>query len=311
MLASMFAYEHRAFQERVARPARVALSGQHLCDWIEDTAVGLTQANGDCVALHPAAKAAFALKDVSVRAYEKNMRWRASIKLSRAGHELQIMRVQARSHRALIAHELGHALLYNQENLWEKIGKSKLIVDPAQERLVDDIARALLIPRAQLTRTPEIVDDPVLFSESLRLSVEASGAPVKIAIARVLALNADAPMSVIYVSIPLQGELFPSRVLAPMRWAKTKSLITYRPWHDRVSGDKYPFLDSIKIEKRLEDKCFSDELTSLPAGSFINRETAERLVRRVDHRTLTRHSQFMLLGTVVFDDVRHLAILCK
>ena len=296
----MLAYKHLSFLNRIARPARAALAGQNLYDWIEDTVDGLPELTMRRY-LDPDDQVlkAFGVSNVKRVASRPSSSWNASIRLSPHGHEMSILQVPSRSSVALIAHELGHALLYNHQQIWREIGRTRLLADPGQERLVDDIARSLLGPR----RLMRAEGEAVTFEQVAHRIVETDNAPPKLAFARALSLTRER-------AVPSQSDLFRWSDVRPETPARTGSMMTLTPHLDEKIGERYRFIDLLKINKTLRHADLVRDLRFAVVGDQIDQGEAMRLVRKADHRQLSRFSTFSVVAVVPADDTQHVAIEC-
>lgn len=308
----MIEYKHQVFLERIVRPAHFALEGRQLYEWIEDQADHLSTVDGhrSRCGFGESYKNSFSIAGETVIAYDQNRTLSAGIRLGHEGHEISVRRVAGRDRRALIAHELGHALIFNNKRLWSRISRSRLLVDPLQERLVDDVARSLLVPRKAISqKLPELTSRPELASSVVAALADYYNVPIRLVLARLLRYLSAGKSAVIYATVPLQRELFAPRDLRPANRARTKWIIEYTPVLDR-NGYFYPFTDFIPVNKALEPKG-RDELPIFgQAGEAVDEHTTRLLVRGSDWRRLGKYSNFRTLALADVGEHRHLAILC-
>lgn len=296
------------------------MAGQHLHDWIEESADRLyTQASDSCAPYLSVEsyKPAFGISDVNVVPYGHSPRFSAGIRLKEEGHQLSVLRVSGPDRRALIAHELGHAMLYNHRALWDRISRRKLIVDPSQERLVDDIARSLLAPKSMLDEVlikkgyPKGEDYSLAaFSDMFEEAVRTASVPIRLVLARILQFGTDATNAFIYLTVPLQRELFAPVEVRAQRLPQTKWIIKHQLLQDSRSETFYPFVDFEKVGKELT-KIVVDQIASSAANHVIDPAMILPLLRKSDRRLLTSFSSFTVLRPADAGGVRHCAILCR
>ena len=306
----MQSYQHRVFLEKVAGPAREALDGVQLYEWIENSANRLLLAHGrDNGSFEHWYPKAFKLNEVSTIPYNSESSWTASIRLSSGGHELSVLRVSRRDRMALIAHELGHALLFEHQALWKKVAKPKLIVDPLQERLVDDIARSLLFPKTMF-------DDEIAhriacrgISEGFELALAETKAPARLVLARLMQMTLSSEAALIYLTIPLQRELFRPREVKPVQLPQTKCVIRFTPLRDHYSA-YYPFIDFIQVSKSLNLDQVEEGWSFGELENDISRDRIASLLRKSDHHLVRYFKKFSVIGSAPLEDIRHIAILC-
>jgi hypothetical protein len=208
-------------------------------------------------------------------------------------------------------------MLYNHRALWDRISRRKLIVDPSQERLVDDIARSLLAPKSMLeavlmSRGHSKCDNYSLeaFSDMFEEAVRTANIPIRLVLARILQFSTDMTSALIYLTIPLQRELFAPAEVRPQRGPQTKWIIRHKLLQDSLSETFYPFVDFEKVGKELT-KGVVDQIAANTRNDAIAPAIILPLLRKSDRRLLTSFSRFTALRPADAGGVRHCAILCR
>jgi hypothetical protein len=306
-------YQHGVFLERVVRPARQVLNGRPLHRWMEDMADEL--ASGSRLWQRPDFGLEY-LQALQVTELRKvppgDANWQASIRLDKNGHELSVTNLQAPNQRALVAHELGHALLYMHQELWASVTKTKLLVDPANERLVDDIARCLLVPRLVISQFAD--DMPInlstnvwnsRISEAVCNSVLLCNAPVRIVLSRFAQMALNSKSIILHITAPLQRDFFDDSTSS--KRSITRWLINYTPKIDQFTGEMYPFIDFVPIRKSFGSTLF-DEISDFKSGDIVHSNLLTKLIPRSLYSELHEYDCVRVLCSFDAYDQRHIAL---
>jgi hypothetical protein len=263
---------YQDFARSILQPASEILNGCSLLGWAEDRADELASFGRRVFYIELSGPYLSALGiEKFTRTWNEATRGPvASISLSPSGHKLRLARArQLENDRALIAHELGHALLYSNGDIWRLLSHRGLSSDPYVERLADDIGRILLMPRSLLRDLvpPTLGQSP--YSSTLgaimRYAHTASTSakvPLRIAFSRFLQAFSTKPASLVCIASKFankgQLELFrygaerkshSSRrtpdnadTATVVRW-----IVHFKPHNELGAHLNYPFVDGVRI----------------------------------------------------------------
>ncbi|MGV8841079.1 MAG: hypothetical protein ACWA6X_12340 [Bauldia sp.] len=293
----------RDFSERIIKPLRAALDGRSIFAWIEGEAERLSRGNRR--------RAYVSFTDD----YRRNLNvlhsyweaaqgspgsWTASIKMDGSGHTMRVRPVGAANVRALEAHEFGHALLFSHPKIWKTLQSRTSLVDKAVERLVDDIARALLLPGSLLADFGiddnflkyTDIDDQAGKWEIVSFLCDNALVPYRLAISRLAWFAVKGNAAVVSLSLQenAQGSLFETGISTPV--VSTDWIMIYS--ETSIEGERYVFSD--RVGTRTEKAVSYDDLRNLMNYQDVRiNELVLRVVGDTNRRQLERYTKFALI----------------
>ncbi|MEX0320029.1 MAG: ImmA/IrrE family metallo-endopeptidase [Ruegeria sp.] len=225
--------------------------------------------------------------------------WRASAKLGNKQSTISVLNLKKSANaRAIEAHELSHVLLFEHPVLKEIMASSRLLRDPDLERLTDDVARALLLPKRLLYDAFPVVRTlgfkPDIFSSVLSLCRQVD-APLRLVISRIGSILAQNPTAISCVTIDypelLAVNYDAKKLVIPRKsTCTTKWIVEFTPVYHSDGEVTYTFVDALQKRTKLTRRAANDIIInfeiheSIPIDEIVSRKSYDNI------RNFARHS---------------------
>ncbi len=274
-----FSADHRQFISRIVQPINARLPNGDIASWVEEQADRLAtfgrrrayvEFSPEYLGQLSASYDAKHYSEISTRGKGPT----GNITFSGEESQVMVLRARREEMRAIMAHELGHAVLHQSPIVGAVLSEKRLLVDPGIERLADDVARALLFPRT-------LAKDYLLTSRSreswalIPHVARNAAVPYRHAASRLASfiLGDQVAAIVCYrAATEHQTDLFPTKTGPVERSVSLKWTMMYQWWGDDVEPRRYLLADRInaartaRLDQGAWDTAKSTEIEPLPSN---------------------------------------------
>ncbi|SMF52049.1 protein of unknown function [Tistlia consotensis] len=275
-----FASQRTDFYLRFVEPLRVRLEKANLREWIELQADRLAVFGRVGKSIHFGQAYLEALSaDVTTIAWEqaraqgRSFGWTADVTLeSERANVSQLMLASNKDQRAVLAHELAHTILWKDRTFSRWHEENLLTQDPGIERLADDLARALVLPRSLLADVglPTLEDLVSGSGPSLLKIIWDSAVPTRLGLTRIVSSLCAGRCLIFCLCVRKPGaDLFSRQPSEHMIFAKW--IVDIAPVFDQSGDADYVFCDAVALSVALRPKPSCE----FSAGSVIERHTLD------------------------------------